>query len=90
MTKDERRRRAHAVAEARYRFRWHLGIYVAVNAVLVGIWSLTTSDFPWPLLPIVFWGIGLTSHYVSAYRRPGWIERETDRILADEEKRKGP
>jgi hypothetical protein len=92
MSEEDRRRRAREIAEARYGFRWHAAIYLVVNAALVGVWYWTGAGFPWPLFPIVFWGIGLLSHYIGAYRRPGrgWIDRETAKILAEEEQRQSP
>ena len=84
---DDRQRRAKNIAEARYAFRWHLPIYLIVNSVLVGIWYYSRDGFPWPLFPIVFWGFGVVSHYIGAYRvQPGadWIDRETQKILKEE------
>jgi hypothetical protein len=101
---DPRTVRARRIAGARYGFRWHLPIYVIFNTGFVVLWLLQLDgahrgifaqqpwdDFPWPLFPIVFWGIGLVSHYVGAYRTStggrggnGWIERETQKILAEE------
>jgi len=68
-------------------FSGHLPIYVIVNLGLVAIWFYSGQGFFWPGFPIVFWGLGVFSHYVAAYRRPGggWIDRETDRILKEEE-----
>ncbi len=47
------------IAEARYGFRWHLAIYIIVNLGLVAIWYFTDAGFPWPLFPILFWGLGV-------------------------------
>ena len=84
---DDRQRRARNIAEARYAFRWHLPIYLIVNTGLVAIWYFSGDGFPWPLFPIVFWGLGVAGHYVGAYHvRLGedWIERETRKILSEE------
>lgn len=94
---DPRTMRARRIAGARYGFRWHLPMYVIFNTAFVMIWLLGLDGaqpgerFPWPLFPIFFWGIGLVSHYLGAYhtntgRRGGngWIERETQKILAEE------
>jgi fatty acid desaturase len=88
MADDERTRRARQTAEARYGFLWHLPIYLIVNAGLVLLWLFSGRGFPWPLFPIIFWGMGLGAHYVAAYRMPGdsWIERETQKILGEEGK----
>src|SRR5213595_3740469 len=71
------------IAEARYGFRWHLAIYIIVNLGLVAIWYYTGTGFPWPLFPILFWGLGVLGHYWGAYHTTGggWIERETQKIL---------
>jgi len=86
------RAKAREIAEARYGFRWHLLIYFIVNGGLVGLWYFTgPSSFPWPLFPIFFWGIGLISHYLSAYRRSfgkDWIDTETEKILREEKDHK--
>lgn len=91
MSESQRRVRARRKAEERYGFWWHLGMYAFVNAGLVGIWFFTSGPdgFFWPVFPIAFWGIFVIGHYVSAYRRfgGGWIERETDKILREEEGR---
>lgn len=60
--------------------------YVVVNLGLVLVWCLAGDGFPWPVIPLVFWGTGLASHYVGAHRTPdrAWIDRETERILSEQ------
>ena|SRR5881296_369872 len=84
---DARLRRARMIAEARYGFRWHLAIYIIVNLGLVAIWYYTGAGFPWPIFPILFWGLGVLGHYWGAYHTTGggWIERETQKILQEDE-----
>jgi hypothetical protein len=83
MTEDTRTAQARKIAELRYGFLWHLPIYVIVNLGLIGVWLFTGQGFFWPIFSIFFWGICLWGHYLSAYRTsgPGWIDRETERIL---------
>jgi hypothetical protein len=57
-------------------FRVHLFVYLAVNAMLVATWALTsrTDDgfgFPWFVFVVLGWGIGLAAHYAvySVVRR---------------------
>ncbi len=78
--------RAQEIAEVRYAFRQHLLIYTMINGGLVALWYLLGAGFPWPIYSIIFWGIGLGSHYLRAYGRypTDWIENETDRILRQE------
>jgi class 3 adenylate cyclase len=45
-------------------FRSHLVPFFAVNAGLWVIWASTTLlGFPWPLIPMLAWGIGVASHW---------------------------
>ncbi len=68
-------------------FRVHLAVYVAVQAMLVVTWYLTSGrsgdGFPWFLFPLLGWGIGLAAHYAvysvtSRQRREGAVERAPD------------
>ena len=44
-------------------FMAHLTSYLMVNALLVGIYVLTTfGGYPWFIWPIFGWGIGLAAH----------------------------
>ncbi|NIJ51798.1 2TM domain-containing protein [Dyadobacter arcticus] len=61
-------------AKKRAAFKMHLRTYVIVIA---GLWllyaiinfnDLGRDNFPWPLFPMLGWGIGLTSHYFAAYK----------------------
>lgn len=60
-------------AKRRAAFKIHLRTYLLVNG---GLWliylisnfsHLGRDTFPWPLFPMLGWGIGLTSHYFAAY-----------------------
>lgn len=76
-------------AKARVGFKMHLRSYLIVNAGLWLIWGLTTFSFrdgnadglgfPWPLFPMLGWGIGLASHYFSVYTRSGNERDRTER-----------
>ena len=67
----------------------HVISYVAVNFMLWVIWLVTGQSFPWPIFVMVFWGIGMLSHFVSYYnehgggarRREAQIEAEVARQL---------
>lgn len=58
----------------------HLLVYATVNAVLVGVWlvaGLTTGAwFPWPLLSLAGWGLGLQLHWWWAYGPLSRLVRE--------------
>ena len=80
-------------AKARVGFKMHLNSYLIVNAGLWLIWALSSfgfrsSDsenwiFPWPIFPMLGWGIGLTMHYFSVYHgknERAMIEREYQKL----------
>ena len=66
MTLDAREQAIRRI-RAKREFRTHLMVYVAVNAVLVLIWSLTGAGYFWPMWPILGWGIAIGIHAVTVY-----------------------
>ncbi len=50
-------------------FSPHFVSYFFVNSALIGI-NNSTTNYPWALFPIAFWGIGLIIHYLAAVRWP--------------------
>ena len=48
----------------------HLLVFVMVTASLWVIWAVTGRGFPWPIFPMVGWGLGLAFHGFDAFRRP--------------------
>ncbi len=82
-------------AKARVGFKMHFRSYLIVNAGLWLIWGLTTFSLrdgdtnslglPWPLFPMLGWGIGLGMHYFSVYSRSGnergMAEREYQKLV---------
>jgi hypothetical protein len=70
-------------------FRTHLLAYLLVNSFLWLVWGVVylAADgpwFPWPLLPLGGWAIGLVFHAWDVYgRKPfdeGMVEREIARL----------
>lgn len=52
----------------------HLIAYVIVNAMVVGIWFLTSPEaLFWPGVPLMGWSVGLLFHIWTVYppTRPG-------------------
>ncbi|WP_460939511.1 2TM domain-containing protein [Spirosoma humi] len=81
-------------AKARVGFRIHLHSFLISNAGLWLIWAFTTFAvrstnhagllFPWPIFPMIGWGIGLLSHYASVYHRgseQNMIEKEYQKLV---------
>jgi hypothetical protein len=51
----------------------HLAVYLVVNPVLIVIDLVYFPEEIWFFYPLIFWGIGITTHYLNAVRR---IEKE--------------
>ena len=73
--------------QKRRKFRAHLTVYVLVNSLLWLIWGILFATggpwFPWPVFPLVGWGIGLAFHAGETHRagfREEEIRREVDRL----------
>lgn len=88
-TEEVSRQWAQEKAEARYGFRWRAFVYAVINLLLIAIWYYSGPGFPWFLFSLGEWRIGLIAHYFRAYGSVGeeWIERETERILEEEQRR---
>jgi len=61
-------RQLHQLARKRVEFRSHLIVYIVINSCLWIIWYATGGNYPWPVWPLVGWGVGLFFHYVFDYR----------------------
>jgi hypothetical protein len=79
-------------AKNRAAFKIHLRTYLIVNTGLWLIYLLTTFQssrsgiLPWPVWPMLGWGIGLGSHYFSAYGNLDekmLAEREYEKLMKD-------
>src|SRR5215472_9237995 len=63
------RRREDVDVKSLRRRQWHgffahLVPYVLVNALLVFL-NVETSSFPWSVIPLLAWGVGLSSHLLA-------------------------
>lgn len=68
-------------------FRAHIFMYALVNAMLVVIWAVTSSDgFFWPIFPILGWGVGVAANAWDVYGRKPISEDEIRR----EQQKLGP
>ncbi len=62
--------RAEAELRTRKRhanFYTHAALYVLINALLIIINVAFLTAYPWCLIPLVLWGIGLLAHYFEAF-----------------------
>lgn len=77
-------------AKKRATFIMHLRTYLIVNGglwliYLVSTFPFTGNDiFPWPVFPMIGWGIGLATHYFTAYGNldeKQLAEREYEKLM---------
>lgn len=83
----ELRQRAEARVEAREGFAVHFVVYLAVNALLWGIWAVSDASLAsaWPIFVTIGWGIGVVAHWWAVYgrderRRETAIQAEMERL----------
>lgn len=77
------------IAQRRASFKKHLATYIVMNLFFWALWYFDRFDtgdhrnFPWPIWPMLGWGIGLTFHYISAYVTHGSnnIENEYQKLV---------
>ena len=74
-------------------FYYHLAIFPFVNAFLFAVNMFTFDGHYWFIYPLMGWGIGLVSHYFTAFGIPGaghqdekWEKKEIEKELRKMEK----
>jgi hypothetical protein len=78
--REEIREQALTRLKKKRDFRSHLFIYVAVNAMLVVIWAITSDGgLFWPIFPMLGWGIGVAANAWDVYGRGPITEEEIRR-----------
>lgn len=58
------------IDEPQIGFRIHFAVYIGVQILLIATWALVSEwdegiPFPWPIFPLLGWGIGVAAHYVA-------------------------
>ena len=78
---EELRKKARKIAKEKSDFYIHLVIYIAVNAFLFAQWWFVAGPevFPWPVITLFGWGIGVAAHGITAFRGEGYIEQQTEK-----------
>ena len=84
----EKEKQLWKIAKKRVKFRSHLASYVIINGFFWAMWYLTDhkqegSGIPWPIFPMLGWGIGLTFHFLGAFVFPGRyssVEKEFEKL----------
>ena len=81
-------RKAKGRVEAKLGFYWHLGVYLAVNALLVIINLSTSREYLWFKWPLLGWGIGVFFHGLAVFRlSSGRLADMKERMIAEEMKK---
>ncbi|MFI7588025.1 2TM domain-containing protein [Spongisporangium articulatum] len=77
---DDLRGRALQRLKRKQAFYRQLTTYLIVNAFLWVIWVISGlnggSWFPWPIFPLLGWGLGLAFQARSVFGRDGFTEAE--------------
>lgn len=60
------------IAKKRVKFKRHLAAYIIVNSFLWAVWIFgpkeqDESQYPWPLMSMLGWGIGLAFHFLGTF-----------------------
>lgn len=75
------------VARRRASFKGHFSSYVLFCIFFWALWLFSGrhesgNGIPWPVWPMLGWGIGVASHYVGAfvYPKDDAVQREYDKL----------
>ena len=87
MSGEEINKIAKKRAKKKKDFYYHLGVYVGVNILIIGVWALTDVgpdiEYPWFIWSWIVWGIGILFHYLWVFV----FERKTDRSAKEKKQR---
>lgn len=97
MEYTDRNRDLWEMAQRRAGFKKHLFIYLTINPLLWVFWwfvnfmSSKTPEmdlgFPWPLFPLLGWGIGLFMHYFFVYKwNDNLTKKEYEKLIKKTDK----
>lgn len=90
-TNEQRDQRLWRIAKARAGFRTHLMTYLIINGFLWIIWLITDSHdgLPWPVWPMIGWGLGLAFAYYNAYHRDTFGDATSEYEKLQQKQQKG-
>jgi hypothetical protein len=78
------------LAQRRASFKRHLVVYLILNAFFWVLWYFSggpsyNEGLPWPVWPMLGWGIGLGFHYAGAYMTTGHssVQNEYDKLMQE-------
>jgi hypothetical protein len=81
MEHDDAYRKAEHRAAAKFGFFIHLGVYIAVNIVLVAVNLGTAPGYIWFKWPMLGWGIGLAFHGFAVFIGPRMMKHMIEKEL---------
>ena len=85
MSEEQIYEQAKKRVEAKKEFFTHLIVYIAVNIILVLIWAFAIGGgFPWFLIVLGGWGIGLLFHFLGVFV----FREKSDRAAIEKEAEK--
>lgn len=79
------------IAQKRASFKRHLTTYLIINGFFWLIWFMGRGHYygglPWPVWPMLGWGIGLAFNYFDAYQgdKNTLAEREYEKMKKERE-----
>jgi hypothetical protein len=73
--------RARRRASRKRKFRGDLIDYVAINAVLIGIWAATGFGYFWPAWVMGIWGVFLVLSWWNIFHRHELTEEDIRREM---------
>ena len=66
------------LARKRVEFKSHLIAYSVIIGACWLMWALMGRHYPWPIWPMVGWGICLVFHYLFEYRPAKFLSEEEE------------
>lgn len=93
---DEQEKRLWKLARKRAEFKKSLSVYLIFSAFFWAIWWFTLGMhgrnmyWPWPIWPMLGWGLGLVFQYFNAYGadKETLADREFEKLKRDADKNK--
>lgn len=83
----EREKELWKIAKKRVGFKRHLATYIVINAFFWCLWFFTDHNdthagVPWPIFPMLGWGVGLMFSYLGAYvfTKQDSVEKEYEKL----------
>lgn len=86
---NEKNEQLWKIAKKRVAFKRHLATYIVINTFLWLLWYFTDhreadneAGIPWPIFPMLGWGIGVMFSYLGAYVfiKHDAIEKEYEKL----------